>query len=61
VDEILAEAGGIRLVSGLVAVAPQLRENASAADLSDERGFFRTSPPDSQTDGFFAAVLERVV
>jgi 16S rRNA (cytosine967-C5)-methyltransferase len=50
---------GIRVVSGLAALEPHLRAGAAGAPLFDAQGFFRSFPPDTQTDGFFAAVLER--
>ena len=59
VREALAGTAGVRIVSGAVALAPRLRAGVSAAELFDAYGFFRTFPPTSQTDGFFAAVLVR--
>jgi 16S rRNA (cytosine967-C5)-methyltransferase len=59
VAEVTAEAPEWRVVSGLKAVAPHLREPASAGKLFGADGFFRTFPPEHGTDGFFAAVLER--
>jgi 16S rRNA (cytosine967-C5)-methyltransferase len=49
----------VRLVSGARELQPWLRSGASAADLFDGGGFFRTFPPESGTDGFFAAVVQR--
>lgn len=60
VEQGLASDAGIRVVTGLPALEPHLRAGVSGAELFDERGFFRSFPPNSQTDGFFAAVLERV-
>ncbi len=59
VQDALPAATGLRIVSGLPALESHLRSGVSGATLFDERGFFRTFPPESQTDGFFAAVLER--
>jgi 16S rRNA (cytosine967-C5)-methyltransferase len=49
----------IRVVSGQRALAPHLLRPDSVGELFDAQGFFRTFPPETQTDGFFAAVLER--
>ena len=49
----------IKAVSGRSTLEPHLRDGVSAAPLFDTERFFRTFPPKSQTDGFFAAVIER--
>jgi 16S rRNA (cytosine967-C5)-methyltransferase len=59
VQDALPAATGLRIVSGFPALTPHLRSGVSGVGLFDERGFFRTFPPESQTDGFFAAILER--
>jgi len=59
VQEALSQDPGVRMVRGEEALRPWLRSGADAADLFDAEGFFRTFPPESGTDGFFAAVLER--
>lgn len=62
VAEILAAEAGVRVVSGRPALEPLLREGSSTAALfnrTEQLEFFRTFPPETQTDGFFAAVLER--
>jgi 16S rRNA (cytosine967-C5)-methyltransferase len=61
VHEALAENenGNVRIVCGRTALAPWLGNPDSASALFDVNGFFRTFPPHSGTDGFFAAVLER--
>jgi 16S rRNA (cytosine967-C5)-methyltransferase len=59
VSQALAGDGGVRITSGEAALGPHLRDGVSAGELFDDEGFFRTFPPDSQTDGFFAAVLEQ--
>ena len=43
------------------ALLPHLRQGVPADSLFDRDGFFRTFPPESGTDGFFAAALERVI
>jgi len=59
VREAISQDAGVRIVLGQAALGPWLREVAAAASLFDADGFFRTFPPESGTDGFFAAVLER--
>jgi 16S rRNA (cytosine967-C5)-methyltransferase len=49
----------VRIVPGHEALMPWLRHDAAIANLFDSEGFFRTFPPESATDGFFAAVLQR--
>jgi 16S rRNA (cytosine967-C5)-methyltransferase len=61
VREAIAEDAGVRIVPGATALQPWLRDDATATSLFDADGFFRTFPPESGTDGFFAAVLERSV
>jgi 16S rRNA (cytosine967-C5)-methyltransferase len=39
---------------------PYLSPRADSSTLFSPRGYFRTSPPEHQTDGFFAALLEKV-
>ena len=38
-----------------------IRSDTDAASLFDAEGFFRTFPPESGTDGFFAAVVEQTL
>jgi len=59
VSETLSANPAWRVVSGKSALEPHWREGAHADALFGSDGFFRTFPPESQTDGFFAAVLER--
>jgi len=59
VREAISQYAGVRIVPDQAALDPWLRPGASAAPLFDPDGFFRTFPPESGTDGFFAAVLER--
>jgi 16S rRNA (cytosine967-C5)-methyltransferase len=41
-------------------LAPHLTEGLEAATLFDARGFFRAFPPEQNTDGFCAVILEAV-
>jgi 16S rRNA (cytosine967-C5)-methyltransferase len=59
VREVLSQESGVGIVRAEEALRPWLRSDAAAASLFDPEGFFRTFPPHSGTDGFFAAVLER--
>lgn len=54
----LADAPGVRVVSGEDSIAPHLRHGTDVTRLFDSNDFFRTFPPESHTDGFFAAVLK---
>jgi 16S rRNA (cytosine967-C5)-methyltransferase len=49
----------LRVVATPEALAPHLRSGVSVESLFERDGFFRTFPPESETDGFFAAVLQR--
>ena len=60
VAEVLADHPEVRIVSGQAALTPHLRSETDAAALFDQEAMFRTFPPESQTDGFFAAMLERL-
>jgi 16S rRNA (cytosine967-C5)-methyltransferase len=59
VREALAADPHVYLVSGVDALATHLRPGVPATSLFDRESFFRTFPPESGTDGFFAATLER--
>jgi 16S rRNA (cytosine967-C5)-methyltransferase len=59
VRQVTSEDSGVRVVPGRAALEPWLRDGAASASLFDADGFFRTFPPESGTDGFFAAVVER--
>jgi 16S rRNA (cytosine967-C5)-methyltransferase len=62
VAEVMLGAPSVRRVevrTGAQALAPHLAPGASAAELFDDLGNFRTLPPDQHTDGFFAAILEK--
>jgi 16S rRNA (cytosine967-C5)-methyltransferase len=60
VDNVLSERREIRMADGRAALATHLNKEAAVERLFDSRGFFRTFPPEHHTDGFFAAVLERI-
>ena len=59
VAEVLSETPDWRVISGQAALAPHLRHAGAAEELFGADAFFRTFPPEHQTDGFFAAVIER--
>jgi len=59
VAKALAGAPEWRVTSAREALAPHLREPATAENFFAADGFFRTFPPEHGTDGFFAAVLAR--
>jgi len=58
VHEAVAQDQSLRIGNGTEALRPWLRSGVAAATLFDADGFFRTFPPESATDGFFAVVLE---
>jgi 16S rRNA (cytosine967-C5)-methyltransferase len=59
VQEAMSHTAGVRIVSGQDALRAWIKGDAEPAGLFDTAGFFRTFPPESGTDGFFAAILER--
>jgi 16S rRNA (cytosine967-C5)-methyltransferase len=59
VERAVAQTSGMHVVSTLSALAPHLRSPDHGATLFDSHGFFRTFPPATLTDGFFAAAFER--
>jgi 16S rRNA (cytosine967-C5)-methyltransferase len=60
IETILAAHPGLRLVSDAVqGLETVLQPPWVPEALRDTRGYFRTFPPETGTDGFFAAVLER--
>lgn len=59
VREALVANPQIRLGGIPETLLPHLRPGVPAATLFDREGFFRTFPPESGTDGFFAAVLQK--
>jgi 16S rRNA (cytosine967-C5)-methyltransferase len=59
VRQAISRDASMRIARCPTALAPRLHEGVSAEGLFDGEGFFRTFPPESGTDGFFAAVVER--
>jgi len=59
VAEIVAKRRDVHCVSGAAALAPHLREGVCPESLVGSDDFFRTFPPEHDTDGFFAAVFKR--
>jgi 16S rRNA (cytosine967-C5)-methyltransferase len=62
VDEALRAREDVRVISGAemaARLAPHLVAGVSAANLFDEQGFFRTSPPVHRADGFFAVAMQK--
>jgi len=55
----LAACPDVRIVPAISALSPHLRNAADAAAFFDAQGFFHTLPSQHNTDGFFAAVIER--
>jgi len=63
VADVLRGNAGYRRVSRdemISAIEASLADGADAESLFDEDGNFRTSPPRHQTDGFFAAAIEKI-
>lgn len=60
VDNVLSERREIRMADGRAALATHLSKETDVGRLFDSRGYFRTFPHQHGTDGFFAAVLERI-
>ncbi len=50
----------VRLVSPGSVLQSMLRDTVSTDSVMDSEGFFRTFPPEHGTDGFVAAVIERI-
>jgi 16S rRNA (cytosine967-C5)-methyltransferase len=59
VREVISQQTGVHIADGEETLRPSLRAGADIKDLFDANRFFRTFPPESGTDGFFAAVLQR--
>lgn len=59
-EPVLQDKPEFQMVDGRKALLPHLRKGADVNALFDERGYFRTFPPRHGTDGFFAAVVERM-
>lgn len=63
VVEILKDTPSIRRVpasDGARALGPHLAAGVEASTPFAEDGYFRTSPAEQQTDGFFAAIFEKI-
>jgi 16S rRNA (cytosine967-C5)-methyltransferase len=60
VRRVLGERKDVRLVGAPAGFAARLATGVSAGKLFDAEGFFRTLPAENGTDGFFAAICERV-
>ena len=63
-DSVVEEAlkhldADFHIVSARVAIERLLRDLSQLASVVSPEGFFRTFPPQTGTDGFFAAVIER--
>ena len=61
-ERVLGENPQVRPIPGKEAakiLPPHLARGVEAATLFDAQGFFRTFPPAHDTDGFFAAILEK--
>lgn len=61
VSAVLAKRRAIRCVIAAGALEPHLKEGVNPESLFGADNYFRTFPPDHDTDGFFAAVLERAL
>jgi len=57
--EVARSRRDLHRVSGAHALAPHLAEGLTPQSLFDRHGYLRTFPPEHDTDGFFAAALER--
>ncbi len=57
--DTLRGAPGFNVVFGAATLAPHLLADCSVASLFDAQDCLRTIPPEHDTDGFFAAVIER--
>jgi 16S rRNA (cytosine967-C5)-methyltransferase len=59
VKEVLAESAEFRLRDAGTVIGPRLADGVSAETITGADGTMRTSPATTQTDGFYAAVIER--
>lgn len=59
VAEVLSSDSIVHVVKGGAALARLLLPGAAADSLFDPSGCFRTFPPETATDGFFATILQR--
>jgi 16S rRNA (cytosine967-C5)-methyltransferase len=60
VRRVVGERSDVRVARSPEAFAAKLAPGVPVERLFDEEGFFRTLPPETGTDGFFAAVIERI-
>jgi 16S rRNA C967 or C1407 C5-methylase (RsmB/RsmF family) len=62
-EQVVAEAlsgdPSVRIIEGGAALAKHLLPGTAADSLFDSTAYFRTFPPETGTDGFFALVLQR--
>jgi 16S rRNA (cytosine967-C5)-methyltransferase len=59
VKEVLDDVAGFRVRGAGTAIAPLLADGVSAEAIAGPDGALRTSPATTQTDGFYAAAIER--
>ncbi len=57
---VLGERKDVRLAGAPAGFAARLAPGVAAERLFDDEGFFRTEPAETATDGFFAAIFERL-
>jgi len=63
ISSVLENSSAVRkapIAEAASALAPHLAANLNAAQFFAADGFFRTSPAVDRTDGFFAALLEKM-
>jgi len=59
VKEVLGECAGFQLRGAGTVIEPHLADGVSAEAITGSDGTMRTSPATTQTDGFYAALIER--
>ncbi len=59
VREVLSSRSEFRVLNAAATLAPSLADGARVDQIADSDGYFRTFPPETRTDGFFAALIER--
>jgi len=59
VREAIEGRGGFRILNAGAQLAEVLADGVRGEPLASADGFFRTFPPETRTDGFFAALIER--
>ncbi len=60
VRRVIGERSDIRFAGPPESLAVRLAPGFDPRSLFDQEGFFRAFPPDTATDGFFAAILEKL-